>query len=626
MITDRTRNVLVSSLAALLLVLCLSAALSQPALAKLTIDWDAGTGTLTVTSDGDDEVIIKQEQYGGVLVSGVLVTDGNGDSVHSHDVRKIVVNGGPGDNLIDLQDVNRGAFASLRDNQIFLYGNDGHDRIIGSTFADEMEGGEGHDHLEGGFGKDVQFGGPGHDVLMGGADSDVQIGDQGDDTILEGPGSADVVSDTVGNDTIDFSPAHAAIIFDLDLQGVDQAVDAAGNTVRLEGQVENLVGSAFADVVSVDPLTVPRGIDGGAPPTTTREMAGAGGQPGDVLSFDARHLPWIDTGGAIHVQGYAPVTYTNFAVVNVVNGKTGAHIDPDEGGTIVYTDAQGLTTTISVPPGALVQTATLAYTPRLSPTHPLSPGVQFAGHAFDLELLFGPEPAVISVVKTADPGVVAAPGGDVAFTALISNASPVYSVTLSSLMDDPYGDVTDLANSDLLGSDCELATLPPRHCYRCTFTATVSGGPGEVLTDTLVVSGTDGGGNPVYASDQASVTVHLVQIYLPLVMRGPSTDLQHVGPVSGGAVPAEAGVTVLGSAGPYPCLPQLRKPITITIHYSDADVEGIDENDLRLYRWTGSAWEDAATTCSPPSTYVRDVDANVLRVPVCHLSRFALGG
>jgi len=69
------------------------------------------------------------------------------------------------------------------------------------------------------------------------------------------------------------------------------------------------------------------------------------------------------------------------------------------------------------------------------------------------------------------------------------------------------------------------------------------------------------------------------------------------------------------------------EPVTITIHYSDDDVVGIDdEESLILLYWTGTEWADAASTCSPPSSYVRDTVNNVLQVEVCHLSQFAFGG
>ena len=68
------------------------------------------------------------------------------------------------------------------------------------------------------------------------------------------------------------------------------------------------------------------------------------------------------------------------------------------------------------------------------------------------------------------------------------------------------------------------------------------------------------------------------------------------------------------------------KPLTITLRYTDADVFGIVESELVLYYWDGSTWQDAADTCSPSSTYVRDMVANVLQVAVCHLTEWNIQG
>jgi len=68
--------------------------------------------------------------------------------------------------------------------------------------------------------------------------------------------------------------------------------------------------------------------------------------------------------------------------------------------------------------------------------------------------------------------------------------------------------------------------------------------------------------------------------------------------------------------------PQL--PITVTLHYTD-DV-GLDESSLLLQTWDSGQWVDAATTCTPASTYDRHPDENWLAVPICHLSEFALLG
>ncbi|MBN1318993.1 MAG: hypothetical protein JXA42_26155, partial [Anaerolineales bacterium] len=62
-------------------------------------------------------------------------------------------------------------------------------------------------------------------------------------------------------------------------------------------------------------------------------------------------------------------------------------------------------------------------------------------------------------------------------------------------------------------------------------------------------------------------------------------------------------------------------PVTITIHYTNSDVVGLDESILTLEYWNEelARWEDAA--CGP---YERHPDVNWLAVPICHLSEFAL--
>ncbi len=63
------------------------------------------------------------------------------------------------------------------------------------------------------------------------------------------------------------------------------------------------------------------------------------------------------------------------------------------------------------------------------------------------------------------------------------------------------------------------------------------------------------------------------------------------------------------------------QPVIVTLHYTDADVAGLDENSLKLYYLNGSTWQDAAC-----GAYERHPDQNWLSVPICHLSQFALFG
>jgi hypothetical protein len=62
-------------------------------------------------------------------------------------------------------------------------------------------------------------------------------------------------------------------------------------------------------------------------------------------------------------------------------------------------------------------------------------------------------------------------------------------------------------------------------------------------------------------------------------------------------------------------------PVLITIHYSDQDVLGLDEETLILEVWTGTGWDDAAC-----DGYDRHPYENWLSVEICHLSEFALLG
>jgi hypothetical protein len=69
----------------------------------------------------------------------------------------------------------------------------------------------------------------------------------------------------------------------------------------------------------------------------------------------------------------------------------------------------------------------------------------------------------------------------------------------------------------------------------------------------------------------------------------------------------------------------LAAPVTVTLHYSVTE-RTVDEASLRLYRWTGTGWQDVVETCSPPSSYQRDPDLDQLQVEMCHLSEYALLG
>ena len=69
------------------------------------------------------------------------------------------------------------------------------------------------------------------------------------------------------------------------------------------------------------------------------------------------------------------------------------------------------------------------------------------------------------------------------------------------------------------------------------------------------------------------------------------------------------------------------EPLVVTLHYDEANLNGIPESVLKLYYWDTEelAWLDAASTCEG-GEYTRDLDENWLSLPICHLSEFALLG
>ena len=68
-------------------------------------------------------------------------------------------------------------------------------------------------------------------------------------------------------------------------------------------------------------------------------------------------------------------------------------------------------------------------------------------------------------------------------------------------------------------------------------------------------------------------------------------------------------------------------PLNVTLRYTDAGLDVILEDTLKLYYYneSASAWQDAITTCSEGS-YTYNPDQNWFSLPVCHLSDFSVVG
>ena len=127
----------------------------------------------------------------------------------------------------------------------------------------------------------------------------------------------------------------------------------------------------------------------------------------------------------------------------------------------------------------------------------------------EFEVPINVPPAELKVVKTATPTTVDEPGDTVQFDVAVTNTGidPNNNVTLDSLSDDPYGDITQV-QGDILSTTCSVPqTITPGGTYTCSFNATVSGNGGESQTDVVTGSGEDDNGNPVSGEDDATVDI-----------------------------------------------------------------------------------------------------------------------
>ncbi|MEX1345267.1 MAG: hypothetical protein AB1Z63_11390, partial [Candidatus Limnocylindrales bacterium] len=116
-------------------------------------------------------------------------------------------------------------------------------------------------------------------------------------------------------------------------------------------------------------------------------------------------------------------------------------------------------------------------------------------------------PSSIAVTKDADPAQVEEPGADVLFRVSIENTSDPDVVTIESITDDIFGDVTQI-QGEVSATDCVVPfDLEPGEVYACEFTAFVSGNAGDIVTDTVTGAGTDDDGFAVEGADTADVEI-----------------------------------------------------------------------------------------------------------------------
>jgi photosystem II stability/assembly factor-like uncharacterized protein len=66
------------------------------------------------------------------------------------------------------------------------------------------------------------------------------------------------------------------------------------------------------------------------------------------------------------------------------------------------------------------------------------------------------------------------------------------------------------------------------------------------------------------------------------------------------------------------------QPLNLVLTYADAEVAGLEEQQLALVYWEAGSWRDAAATCPTASTVQQDLVANKLTTAICRPGRYAL--
>ncbi len=131
--------------------------------------------------------------------------------------------------------------------------------------------------------------------------------------------------------------------------------------------------------------------------------------------------------------------------------------------------------------------------------------------------------ASIEVIKTANPTSVDEPGGNVTFTFVINNTSPVDLVNITSLEDSIYGDLDGQG-------DCEVPqTLPVDGSYTCSFTTFVAGNAGDAETNVVTATGVDDDGSTVTDTDDATVTINDVPSSIEVTKSANPTSVPETG-------------------------------------------------------------------------------------------------
>jgi uncharacterized repeat protein (TIGR01451 family) len=151
--------------------------------------------------------------------------------------------------------------------------------------------------------------------------------------------------------------------------------------VEITGPMAGYVGTSYAFAADVTPSNAT------LPIIYTWWLAPGGTliPPGQQTASYSWPTPGTKTIGVVAQNCGGVTVYDSHTIELVTVAPVSIVVDPTTGGTLVFTDPQGLTTTVEIPAGAVSETTTIIYTPVPSPTESITAGLRFGNHAFDLD-------------------------------------------------------------------------------------------------------------------------------------------------------------------------------------------------------------------------------------------------
>jgi RTX calcium-binding nonapeptide repeat (4 copies) len=142
-------------------------------------------GALTINGgDASDKITLRLEAGEPGVLQVDTGDDGSADfRFERADIAMLAINGGDGDDLVRIDEVNGAVNAGI---PTTLRGGDGDDTLAGGSGAETLRGGAGSDSIDGNRGEDVGLMGEGDDLFVWdpGDGSDIVEGQDGHDTML----------------------------------------------------------------------------------------------------------------------------------------------------------------------------------------------------------------------------------------------------------------------------------------------------------------------------------------------------------------------------------------------------------------------------------------------------------